>query len=281
MTRAVWPEPEAVEALQEVVPLAVHRYRQDRQDPKAHPPSDWAIRLNVMAYPQFRFLDGEGRALPVTTDVVRTPGGLRRAIRRARAAYEGSKRGDRYLGRLDASAFERAKSHRERVRAFELADPLAQLAILDRRKPDLADDATRISIQHALQGPNDWVRIRAIELLGRCRGEAAGRLLAKQIDRLLSGRHRYANPNNVLMAAMRAAKTLADRALVPSLARVLETRSGNNMATLYAVEALIAVSQTAGFEAVAQVLERADEIEGRLAPRIRRLIAAARAAAKR
>jgi hypothetical protein len=238
------------DALAKLVCLAVHRYGLDPAAPKSYPPSAWAIRFNVMAYPQFRFIDAEGRQLDCGNEVGRTPYGIALAVQRALAAHAVPKRGQAYAGDGDA---------------------VEQLAWLNRLGEKLAPE-DRCRVEQALTGPNDWVRIRALEVVGRVKEQALAEQVAVAIDLVLNGRPGYDNPNNVLMAACQTSKALANPILVPALATVLAKRDGRNMATFYAVEALVAVGRAHGHKRVDAALDRALELEGHLAPRIRVLV---------
>src|SRR5262245_15958029 len=74
MAREAWPRKEVIDASKDVVCLAVYRWRRT-DGPETPSPSDaakkgsvedgeWAMRLDVKAYPQIRLLDGWGRTLP-------------------------------------------------------------------------------------------------------------------------------------------------------------------------------------------------------------------------
>ena len=76
MAKEVWPSKEVVEASKKVVCLAVYRWDQS-QGENSVIDSEWAIRFNVMGYPQFRYVDGWMRPLEGPLGTSRTKLGIK------------------------------------------------------------------------------------------------------------------------------------------------------------------------------------------------------------
>jgi hypothetical protein len=284
MARETWPTAEVHAVQDEVVFLAVHR----------NDDVDWTTRLNVIAYPQTLFLDGWGEVLPGGRDrvFIRDRHELVAAVEAFAGERATEARPPVLPAELLAAVPERLREDvaspdcdlriavwRRLVPEFTPArlellfgsesDALARLEAL-RAMPRTAEDrpaAVRLATA-GLRDANDYVRQDAIALLAALGGPEAGRALAEVIDRVLAGGSGYANPNNMLCAAARAAATVADPGLVAALGRILEREKANNSATHLAVAALRAIGEQHGGETVRAALELALKVEGAGAERL-------------
>ena len=287
MTREVWPKPVTVAALKKVVCLAVNRYGKETKKRRTYPPSPWAVRFNVMGYPQFRFVDGWGRALRMSTRVGRTPQHIAKAVDRALAALP---EGDAAKPWKDPdlrlaywrSQLERKRSTKALRKGFlEESDPLIRLAILDYIATKPKDRDALHMLEQAAKGNNDWVRQRSFAILASAPSEGSAKILATAIDRVLDGGSGWPNPNNMLVAAAKAAIGVAHPILIRPLGDILAKHKSNNTATYYAVQALDAIGKAHGHKRVVPFLEPTDAYEGWGAERIQKIVLEMRKAAKR
>jgi hypothetical protein len=291
MARETWPSDEVKAVNGDVVFLAVHR----------NDDVDWTTRLNVIAYPQTLFLDGWGEVLPngrehvfirdkqqlvaavkkfaggrVTATAPRTlPPALRAAVPKALQDAAVSPDCDvrtavwrELLPKLSPALVSQLYgSESDAVVRLEALRAMPR----DREHRDAAVELASAAVADA----NDYVRQEAIALLAATGGKGAATALAAVIDKVLGGRSGFANPNNMLCAATKAAATVADPGLVDALARVLKQERANNSATHLAVAALAAIGKKHGRDTVKAALELALKVDGNGADRLH---AAARAA---
>jgi hypothetical protein len=292
MQRETWPTPEVAAVNDDVVFLAVHR----------NDDVDWTRRLNVIAYPQTLFLDGWGELLPNGRDHVwiRDKRDLVTAVKKFAGDHatvaaphvvppqllDGLTR--QMIGRLANDDCDvRLAAWRELLPKLQPAslralydcesDAVARLEAVQwmaKHAGKARDEAIGLATA-AIGDGNDYVRQEAITLLAAVGGPQAGKVLADVIDKVLGGRSGYANPNNMLCAATKAAATVADAGMVDSLARVLKQEKANNSATHLAVAALAAIGKKHGKPKVKAALELALEVDGANADRLH---AAAKAA---
>lgn len=316
MAREAWPKPSVIEAGKDVVCLAVYRWRKDEAttgSPKGGAAktdtqdSEWAIRLDVKAYPQIRLLDGWGRPLrsssahemdrtvdqvvagmnaaksegkkPRKPDVPKVPAKLlARVAEKERDAVTdpiGSVRCRAWLRAMEKGTWTSA----ELVALFETDDdPVLRLRILERLSEtklgpsngDGYDDAVVDAVAKAVDGDNDYVRGASLRLLGKAGGAHAVQVLRDTIAAGLDGKTGWKNPNNVLCEAIEASIAAPDKSLADVLGRVLATQAANNYATVLATRSLVAVGKKCGADVVRAHLERARKMEGPLAGQIRK-----------
>ncbi len=293
MARETWPTPEVKAVNDDVVFLAVHRNND----------TDWTTRLNVIAYPQTLFLDGWGEVLPKGREhvFIRDKAQLVAAVKAFAGKHE-TKQPTRTLPddllklvpkevRDDVIAPDqdvRIAAWRKLVPKLTPAqlsqlygsesDALARLEVVRAMPRDKQNASLAIELASAgVDDPNDYVRQEAITLLAAVGGKDAAKVLAGMIDKVLGGRSGYANPNNMLCAAVKAGSTVADPEMVPALKRVLQQEKANNSATHLAVAALAAIGKKHGRDKVREALEVALTVDGTNADRLH---AAAKAALK-
>jgi hypothetical protein len=274
-------------------------------DEKKPPPdetrdSEWAIRLDVRAYPQVRLLDGWGRPLPSSDRYasLRTAKDVAAAAEAAnREAWPiekavSPKYSKAVLARLTPPERDRVARPEPWVRApvwtralvassweaddlgalFEVEeDPLVRRAVLERLGPKDKGALEKV-VAPALSGRNDHVRSAAIAACARIGGEAAVEGLLRAIDAVTAGKSGWKNPNNVLCDAVAASRSIPDPRFVPALSRVLERNDANNSASLLAVESLIGIGRKHGMAAVKEPLSRAKDLPGAHQARIRSLV---------
>ena len=291
MARETWPTPEVKAVNDDVVFLAVHR-----NDDVA-----WTTRLGVIAYPQTLFLDGWGEVLPNGRDQVfiRDKTQLVAAVRRFAGGHT-TVAAARTLPEALAGAVPKdlrddvvSPDSDVRCAAWSRVLPKLAPAELSLLFANESDAVTRLGVLRSvprdakhrgsavqlasagLADANDYVRQEAIGLLAAVGGPDAGQALAEVVDKVLGRRSGYANPNNMLCAATKAAATVAEPGLIPALTRVLEQEKANNSATHLAVAALAAIGKKHGRAKVRAALEVALKVEGSGADRLH---AAAKAA---
>lgn len=299
MAHEVWPAPDVRDASAEVIPLAVHHARQPDDSPfmsLLHPKfhgDEWCVRLNVMAYPQLRYLDGWGRPLPglegqelarsfedVTSVLRMIPGAVRslelplpREIPYEVSRIVPKKIRDDLLS-LDCTVREQVWQQvlQERRTTQELAaifawetDPLVRLAILQvldgkGSKKLTRDRYVERILDASVRGDNDFVRMTAIELAVRIGGEDVSSMLIEVIDAVVEERSGWANPNNMLCTATQAAGELAPPEMLETLARVLDTTTKDNQAYRNALAAIRAIGDEGKREReVRRILEMYDD----------------------
>jgi len=276
MAREVWPDDALIAASEEVVLLAVHR--SDDQE--------WATRLNVMAYPRILFLDGWARILeeqvsrraPNIIDAIqahrdntrwkrprpKVPSLLGRRVDSARRKASRDPVLERRVAVWRELLAEGEWSSRELAALFEWEpDAPLRMDVLEKLAGCSGDDRAVVQvIEAALEQPNDYVRAAAMELAAELGGPQMAGLLGGVMELVLEGRSSYANPNNMLCEAAKLAQRIADPSLAPLLQRILEQETANNSATMYAVEALLAIGLRHGLEVVREGLEAGLEVEG-------------------
>ena len=295
MAREAWPKEEVIEASGEVVCLAVHRYEQEGAPklgelwPKSFSASEWAVRLNVLGYPQLRLLDGWGRPLEgldrfvyartaaqvrdamrgtaqrapskLTPPKRKLPAGLAKLV--PEKLREGAVNPDPDL-RTAAWAEVLVKKQPKPDQLMLLfeweTDPVIRLGVLRSmlsvKAPGESRDAMEI-LRLAVGGPNDYVRSEAIAQLAAIGGEEPAKILSEVILAVLDKRGGYANPNNVLCAATKAAIEVADSSMLEVLERVLAETTENNTAHRYALDGLKAIGKQRGMaKKVKEILSR-------------------------
>jgi hypothetical protein len=299
MAGQVWPAPQLEKKSREVVFLAVYRYgvvppgaraeglspvSAQGGRPKASPtdPSDWAIRLDVQGYPQFRLLDHWGRPLE---DSDRHAGA--RSVDQVLAAADAAKAGARGGSappdvRLPVAVLEKVpKDRREtaaspdpdaRVKLWRevlgdakwdpriLAalvqgdpDPVVRMEALA-RFPAAAPPAECVAaLRLGVDGSNDYVRARCLDLLGGAGPDGAA-IIRETVEKALAGGADWHNPNNVLCGALSAAEKTADPSLVEVLGKVVRKVGTNNSALVIATRALAATGKAHGMAPVREHL---------------------------
>lgn len=289
MAQKTWPCAEVTEASEDVVLLAVHR----------NDDTDWTVRLNVIGYPQTLFLDAWGTVLPKGRShvFVRTKQQVVAAIaafanhshgkqpklrlpRRLVKAVPRAQRSDLVSPNYDvqAAAWRKVIPKLSLIELAELfgweRDAVIRLDVLRAKqlrgipkhgKPDpVRFDLAR----RAVADENDYVRQEAFALLGDIGGKQAAAALADVITSVLAGNSGYANPNNMLCAAIRASGQVAEPVSVDGLARVLQQKQANNSATFLAVRALAAIGRKHGKQLVKPALRLALDVKGHGAARL-------------
>lgn len=309
MAREAWPRKDVIDASKDVVCLAVYRWR--RADEPETPSSkdavkkgavedgEWAVRLDVRAYPQIRLLDGWGRALPSAGSYEYAQDAKQVIAAMGVAEREGKGRAKpaavdvpaKLLARLPekerASAADPIGSVRCRtwLRALEKGtwtnedlvallradeDPVLRVRLIERLADAKPDASASDALADAVGGTNDYVRGAALKLLGTTGGARAVAVLAETIGKGVDGGKGWQNPNNVLCDAVEASITTPDKALVEPLGRVLATQQANNYATVLATRSLVAIGKKCGADLVRAHLEKARKLDGPLAPQIRK-----------
>jgi hypothetical protein len=305
MAREVWPKAAVIAASQDVICLAVYRWRTGdapASEPARKPAvsdSEWAARLDVKAYPQIRLLDGFGRTLPSSAahELDRRPEQVVAAMAAANAGGKAAQPPaprklpagllSRLPGKDRAAALDPIGSVRCRAWLSALEegewsagdlvalfgaddDPVLRLRLIERLGAMRLDEAAIDALAEAVLGDNDYVRGAALKLLGRTGGERAVSALRDTIGKAVEGGTGWKNPNNVLIEALDASIATADRTLVDVLGRVLVRHGANNYATVLATKSLVAIGRKSGAELVRPHLERAAQLEGGQAAQIRR-----------
>lgn len=314
MAREAWPKTDVIESSKRAVFLAVFRWARDED--KVTTPSDgggkaksgstkdseWAIRLDVMGYPQVRLLDGWGRALASSdryanlrtgAQVVEAVDAAIRDAKQSKEAYAPVSPSkallDRFPGvdRDEASRPEPWRRARAWLRALEKGkhsaadlarlwdaedDAVLRKAILGMLAPGEKDAVAARLLAEGLGGANDYVRGAAIEASVKVGGDAGAKSLLSVLEKALSGKAGWKNPNNVLCAVTSAASRLPDVRFIDPLAKVVEKHDANNTATLNAVEALIAIGKADGMPKVKAALLAARDRPGAHQKRIQSLV---------
>jgi len=281
MAREAWPKEEVIEASRDVVCLAVHRYDRDGESPfeslwpKDQKMSEWAVRLDVMGYPQVRLLDGWGRPF----EGVESAPSARSAETICEAMHTAARAGAKKLvaprRKLSAALKKIVPDKRQEdavspdvtVRAavwgellakkrlkpgallaiFEGEDdPLRLLAVLwllrEGRLDEKDEEALRL-LELAVAGTNDYVRAEAIAATAQLGGKGAVAILSDVIEKVLDGKSGWSNPNNMLCAAAHAAIDVAEPDLLDVLERVMAETGTNNSAHHSAARALRAIAR--------------------------------------
>lgn len=282
MAEEVWPADEVIESSRKIVCLAVYRWGESRGKGTTGA-TDWAVRFNVMGYPQFRFVDGWARPLPLSDDVPRSKTGILAAMNAAAGAVGGQCEPpeiivpaglkDKVPGHLEKEAADpdclvraaawiacldsRAFSSGELLDLYEWeSDPLVRLAVLERIDAESMDDHAQSLLRRAVEGDNDYVREKALVILGRSGTSFAADIVAEAIDKVLQGKSGWRNPNNMLCTAARVSADIRDKSLIPALERILETQTARNHATRLAVDALLAIGERHGDHCVKEALKK-------------------------
>jgi hypothetical protein len=291
-----WPKPEVVEATKRIVCLAIYRYKVEQE---RYLPTEWAIRLNVMAYPQAFFLDASGSPLPECR-VLTSASAIRRSVESAcekiaklgntvrrsvlPAALQKATAAD-MRSRLESSdCITRSAAWREVLDSSDPdpedlltlfgweTDAVVRLAVLEEIENRAPDKAMLRLVKQAVEDENDYVRDKAISLLAKLPRQEAASILANMIRRIERRESGYGNPNNMLCSAAAACATVRDPSLIEPLRSILEKEDANNNATLLAVEALIAIGHQYRMTMVAEALSKAQHLQGAHATRISILI---------
>ncbi|MCA8973625.1 MAG: HEAT repeat domain-containing protein [Planctomycetes bacterium] len=283
MARETWPCAEVIKASERVVFLAVHR----------HDDTDWTVRLNVLGYPQILFLDAWGQLLPGGNEhnYARTKAAVVAAVDAFAGCGSGpqprlklSSRLRKLVPKEDADkltswdCMTRIEVWRRRIPACDQkalaaifaweTDPVARLeALRAMGKVGRGKDVIKVAID-AVGDQNDYVRQEAFALLGTLGGAEAAKALVNVIESVLGGRSGYANPNNMLCAAVEAAGKAAEPSAIESLANVLRRHTSDNYATHLAVGALAAIGSKHGRGRVRAALELALAVKGHGAERL-------------
>jgi hypothetical protein len=293
MAKETWPTPEVKAVNDDVVFLAVHRNND----------TDWTTRLNVIAYPQTLFLDGWGEVLPNGRERVhiRNKEELVAAVK----AFAGKRPTEARVPAVPRDLLDALpKALREQVAVPDQdvriavwrklvsnfspsqleqlygcePDALARLEAVRAMPHDQKNRKAAVELaKSAVADANDYVRQEAITLLTAVGGKDAAKVLAEIVEKVLGGRSGYANPNNMLCAAVKAGATVTEPELVDALAKVLKQEKANNSATHLAVAALAAIGKKHGKSKVKAALELALSVDGTNADRLHD---AARAALK-
>jgi len=277
MESRTWPAPEIAKAAEDVVMLAIHR----NNNP------EWATRLNVIAYPQFRYLDGYGRELDLQGGGLNSPRNVEDVVRAIEAA-EGARisgfRPPKLPGELTNAV------GADKVRQLESEDPVARLTawetlvaesglspeLLFQIFPDIPDAwvqlkaiqtlrkvapqaAARLALLHAESVPSDTLRIEMLESIAAADPKAASGLLKKIVGLVNGGKSGWSNPNNVLCAATDAAAIVASLELIDPMTEVIAKEAPNNAAWFNAARALQAIGHRHGEDKVANFLRAARE----------------------
>jgi len=282
MAREAWPKEEVIETSREVICLAIHRYDKvgespfDELWPKNQKMSEWAVRLDVMGYPQVRLLDGYGRPFDGVDSKpsARNADTVQAAMRAA--ARVGSKKPAPPKYRLGKALKKLVPKRRQEdavspdveVRAavwgellskkkkpkpkqllsiFEWEqDPLTRLAVLwalrEGKLDEKDEDALRL-LELAVVGGNDYVRAEAIAATADLGGKGAAAILTEVIELVLDRESGWSNPNNMLCAATSAAIEVAEPGMLEILERVLAETGTNNSAHGYAYRAIDAIGK--------------------------------------
>jgi hypothetical protein len=270
MARETWPTDDVKRCAEDVVFLAVHR----------NDDVDWTTRLNVIAYPQTLFLDGAGNVLPGGRDhaFARTKEQVVAAVR----AFAGERETVLRPLRVPQELL-RGGMPKQRIQQLGSPDCDVRLAAWRQMLPGLTPAQLQVLFVHE---PDAMARLEALRAMPRTSAhhaaatelatKAAGdpndyvrqEAVAAMIDAVLAGESGYANPNNMLCAATKAAATVAEPALVEPLASVLRKEKANNSATHLAVAALAAIGERHGKPAVEKALELALAVDGAGAERL-------------
>lgn len=314
MAKETWPQKAVIDATKDVVCLAVYRWRRPGDEPSTPSgadekkakntteDSDWAIRLDVKGYPQFRLLDGWGEPLPSSDrhansrDAKDVIAAIRDAIAQVKDAkkpaapdapaklVERLPKSDRAgatdpVGSVRCRTWLRALAKGE-WSAQDLAslwkaddDGLLRMRLLQRMGGDTVPDCSIDVAEEAVKGPSDYHRGEALRLLGKAGGGRAVKIVADVITRCCNGGGGFHNPNNVLCEATESTLAKPDRGYVEALGRVLATQQANNYATVLATKSLVAIGKLGGkgdMDLVRPHLETARKLEGPLAGQIRK-----------
>lgn len=270
-----------IEASRDVVCLAIHRYDRTGDSPfeslwpKDQKMSEWAVRLDVMGYPQVRLLDGWGGPFDGVDSApsARSAETIREAMHTA--ARAGAKKLVAPKRKLSAELKKLVPKKRQEdsvspdvtVRAavwgellvkkrlkpetllaiFEgEEDALTRLAVLwvlREGKLDRRDEAAQRLLELAVAGTNDYVRAEAIAATAQLGGKGAAAILTVVIEKVLDNKSGWSNPNNMLCAATRAAIEVAVPDLLEALERVMKETGTNNSAHHSAAKALRAIAK--------------------------------------
>lgn len=298
MARQVWCRPAVIEKSAKVVMLAVHRNDPGPRDAAGYGAPEWVVRLDVMAYPQMRVLDGFGYERADVSAFARSEkdvlalvdaalAGAKRAglesVLALPAAFGAAAKAPHEL--LDPAVHVRSAAWRKWIERQELdaakcaalmewagSDALMRIDALRCAAKKLKPKDLRPIVEAGLDANNDYVRSAAFEALPALGAEAGAPLLAACIESARTNQKKPANPNNVLCAAIEASIELPNACLVEPLTKVVEAGEGNNTATLLAVKSLIAIGKKHGAKLVKKPLERALAIEGAHKAAIRELV---------
>lgn len=278
MAREAWAKQELISASEDVICLAVHRFNDE----------EWTKRLGVMGYPQILYLDGWGRILD-DTQFGRTATQLAESMRSHRSNTKwpdpeyhvprslkkrvvGSKRVK--AAAVSSDVEQRANAWIELLgigkwsikdlhALFEWEeDALVRLEILEMiDSKSLKKKAGTNIIEIATNQKNDYVRLAAMEHIGRSGSDAMVGILNGIMVKVLDGTSPYSNPNNMLLEAAKCSIDVCSVASIPALKRILEQEKSNNGATKIALEALIAIGEEHGLKKVKKALEVALDVE--------------------
>jgi hypothetical protein len=246
-TTGEWSDRGVIDAVRRVVLLAAHRWPEG--DGAA---SELAVRLNVIAYPQLRYLDGWGR--PLEVPAIRHAEQLRASVDRAIAALaarvppvplsipDSLRRrvpADRLTMLSDPNPFMRAPAWIALLELGRLdesealaalfgweSDAVVRLVILHRpgattcRSPSTS---CRSLLASGIVDANEWVRSRALELVGAAQVREHLGAVHALLGELEASGARFQNANNLRLAALRAVAGIADPS---SIARLTSTARG-------------------------------------------------------
>lgn len=266
-----------IAASEEVVFLAIHRYND----------LEWTQRLGVMGYPKIIFLDRWSRVLSnansgrsasslvynIQKNIgitlgkpkrLKIPGKLKKHVpsnlKKEAINPIIEQRASMWIGLLSQGDWK----SKELLALFEWeADALVRIAViqkLDATSPK--DKKVRKILAGALSRTNDYVRLAAMKKIAEIDWDEMAELLNEIMVSVLDRTSVYSNPNNMLCEAAKLAAEIAYPSSVQVLTRILEQETANNLATTYALDALIAIGKKHGLKVVQKGLEAGLFVEG-------------------
>jgi hypothetical protein len=150
-------------------------------------------------------------------------------------------------------------------------DAVVRLEALERFPATAMPPECVKSLSLGVEGDNDYVRRRALALLGGA-GAPGAPVLRATVEKALQGGAGWRNPNNVLCGALEAAEKCADPSLVEVLGKTVKSVGTNNSALVIATRALAAIGKAHGLKPVREhLLVARDRGEGPVMKEVRRI----------